>query len=273
MPRVLSVLSRPKPERRFQRGVYLLPSLLTVANMFLGWASILLAMRGDYGTAAPLIGFAMVLDTLDGRIARLTGATSEFGEEFDSLADVISFGLAPAILVFAWGLQPLGRIGWAAGFIYMTATAMRLARFNIQGKTTDKRHFVGLPSPPAAGVLAATVFAYPEALTTGTEAVLALFLVLVPAILMVSRMRFLSITTMIPEGRRSSLSLIVIAGVIAAIAAQPQAVLLVMAYVYLLSGPLGLLWSRVVRKHSRLSERADDLSSDRPRPAGTNKSS
>ena len=108
MAKVLSVFGSPPPKRRFRRGVFLLPRLLTVANMFLGWASILLAMRGDYGAAAPLIGFAMVLDTLDGRIARLTGATSEFGEEFDSLADVISFGLAPAILVFAWGLQPFG---------------------------------------------------------------------------------------------------------------------------------------------------------------------
>ncbi len=261
MAKVLSVFGSPPPKRRFRRGVYLLPSLLTVANMFLGWASILLAMRGDYGTAAPLIGFAMVLDTLDGRIARLTGATSEFGEEFDSLADVISFGLAPAILVFAWGLQPLGRIGWAAGFIYMTATAMRLARFNIQGKSNDKRHFVGLPSPPAAGVLAATVFAYPDALTTGAESVLALFLVLVPAILMVSRIRFLSITTMIPEGRRSSLSLIVIAGVIAAIAAQPEAVLLLMAYAYLASGPIGISFGKLKywRSTKSRSERDDEL--------------
>ena len=261
MAKVLSVFGSPPPKRRVRRGVFLLPSLLTVANMFLVWASILLAMRGDYGAAAPLIGFAMVLDTLDGRIARLTGATSEFGEEFDSLADVISFGLAPAILVFAWGLQPFGRIGWAVGFIYMTATAMRLARFNIQGKTTDKRHFVGLPSPPAAGVLAATVFAYPEALTTGTEFGLALLLVLVPAILMVSRIRFLSITTIIPEGRRSSLSLIVIAGVIAAIAAQPQVVLLLMAYAYLVSGPIGFVINQLKqwRSSRRMADRDDEL--------------
>ena len=106
--------------RRFQRGVFLLPSLLTVANMFCGWGCIVLAMRGDYVTAAPLIGFAMVLDTLDGRIARLTGATSAFGEQFDSLADVISFGVAPATLVYAWGLEPLGRLGGAVAFLYVT---------------------------------------------------------------------------------------------------------------------------------------------------------
>ena len=103
----------PKGSRRFQRGVYLLPSLMTVANMACGWACVVYAMRGDFGTAAPLIGIAMVLDMFDGRIARLTGSTSDFGGEFDSFADVISFGVAPATLVYAWGLEPLGRLGWA----------------------------------------------------------------------------------------------------------------------------------------------------------------
>src|SRR5687768_8085977 len=105
--------------RRLRRGVYLLPSLFTMANMFCGYACIVYSMRGEFATAAPFIGFAIVLDMLDGRIARLTGSTSAFGLEFDSLADVISFGIAPAILVFAWGLQPLGRLGWAAGFLFV----------------------------------------------------------------------------------------------------------------------------------------------------------
>src|ERR1700733_48959 len=126
--------------RRLRRGVYILPSLFTLANMFCGYACIVYAMRGEYETAAPFIGFAIVLDMLDGRIARLTGTASDFGVEFDSLADVISFGIAPAILSFAWGLQPLGRLGWAAGFVFVSAAAMRLARFNIQsGPGGDKR--------------------------------------------------------------------------------------------------------------------------------------
>src|SRR5919112_2038975 len=149
-----------RPRRRFRRGVYLLPSLLTLGNMFCGYACIVYAMRGEFETAAPFIGFAIVLDMLDGRIARLTGATSDFGIEFDSLADVISFGVAPSILAFAWGLHPLGRLGWAAAFIFAAAAAVRLARFNIQtGAAHDKRYFVGIPSPAAAGVPAATVFA------------------------------------------------------------------------------------------------------------------
>src|SRR5215831_1422890 len=135
-----------RPRRRFRRGVYLLPSLFTLGNMFCGYVCIVYAMRADYESAAPFIGFAIVLDMLDGRIARLTGSASAFGVEFDSLADVISFGLAPAMLVYAWGLAPLGRIGLAAGFLFVSAAAMRLARFNIQSGTGfDKRYFVGMP--------------------------------------------------------------------------------------------------------------------------------
>src|SRR6202162_3152382 len=163
----LKFLRRPggSPRPRLRRGVYLLPSLLTMGNMFCGYACVVYAMRGEYETAAPFIGFAVVLDMLDGRIARLTGSASDFGVEFDSLADVISFGIAPAILSFAWGLSPLGRLGWAAGFMFLTAGQMRLARFNIQSAAGgEKRYFVGMPSPAAAAVPAATVFAYPAGL-------------------------------------------------------------------------------------------------------------
>src|SRR5256886_15033566 len=130
--RFLRRASARPPRDRLRRGVYLLPSLLTMGNMFCGYACVVYAMRGEYETAAPFIGFAIVLDVLDGRIARMTGTTSAFGVEFDSLADVISFGVAPAILSFSWGLSPLGRLGWAAGFLFVAAAAMRLARFNIQ---------------------------------------------------------------------------------------------------------------------------------------------
>ena len=253
MTNVLAVFRRPRPQRRFQRGVYLLPSMFTVANMFCGWACIVYAMRGDYATAAPLVAFALILDMLDGRIARLMGATSDFGVEFDSLADVISFGVAPAVLVFTWGLEPLGRVGWAVGFLYVTATAMRLARFNIQSAGGDKRYFVGLPSPAAAGVLAATVFAYPSGLSDVGEAVLVLVVAIVPAALMVSRVRYRSFNALTPGRRHSYLTLIVIAGVIAAITILPQVVLVIMAYAYLLSGPTGLVVSKLRRRHTRVA--------------------
>ena len=159
--------SRRREDRphRFRRGVYLLPSLFTVANLFCGYACVVYATRADFDTAALFIGVAMVLDTLDGLIARLTNSTSAFGVQLDSLADVVSFGMAPAILAFTWGLWPLKRLGWAAGFIYVTAAAMRLARFNIQTTTAaDKRHFVGLPSPAAGAVIASTVYLWPDGL-------------------------------------------------------------------------------------------------------------
>ena len=258
MSKVLSMFRgrAPRP-RRFRRGTYLLPSLFTVANMFCGWACIVFAMRGDYVTAAPFIGFAIVLDGLDGRVARATGATSDFGVEFDSLADVISFGVAPATLVFAWGLEPLGRVGWAVAFLWLAAAAVRLARFNIQGKEGDKRYFVGLPSPAAAGVPAATVFAYPLGFAEPGAALAALPIVLAPAALMVSRLRFRSFGALIPGRRRSYLTPLVIAAVIAAIAAQPEAVLVVMAYTYVASGLIGAAMNRGQRRPARLTAPAD----------------
>src|SRR5881397_2922227 len=200
------------PRHRFRRGVYLLPSLFTMGNMFCGYACVVYAMRGEYETAAPFIGFAYVLDMLDGRIARLTGGESAFGLQFDSLADVISFGVAPAVLALNWGLQPLGRLGWAVGFMFVAAAAMRLARFNIQGMAgTDKRYFVGMPSPAAAAVPAATVYAYPWGLFDYREALPALAMVLVPAILMVSTIRFRSFKTLDLRARQPYTVLIFIA--------------------------------------------------------------
>ena len=268
MSRVLSMLrgKGPRP-RRFHGGTYLLPSLFTVANMFCGWTCIVFAMRGDYVTAAPFVGFAIVLDGLDGRIARATGATSDFGVEFDSLADVISFGVAPATLVFAWGLEPLGRLGWAVAFLWLAAVAVRLARFNIQGKEGDKRYFIGLPSPAAAGVPASTVFAYPLGFAEPGAALAALPVVLVPAALMVSRLRFRSFGALIPGGRRSYLTPLVIAAVIAAIAAQPEAVLVVMAYTYLASGVIGAAMNRSPRRPARPAATADTEVPKAERPA------
>src|SRR5436190_22249305 len=181
--------------RRFRRGAYLLPSMFTLANMFSGYACIVYAMRGELEKAAPLIGLAVIVDMLDGRVARMTGTTSQFGIEFDSLADVISFGVAPAIMAFQWGLQPLGRIGWAAGFVFVAGAAIRLARFNIQTGSIDKKYFVGLPSPAAAAVPATTIFLYPEGFRSPLAALAVLALVIVPGLLMVSTIRFYSFKT------------------------------------------------------------------------------
>ena len=270
-PRLLRPL-RPRLDgraRRFRRGVYLLPSLFTMANMFCGYACIVHSMRAvnapdraeQLSTAALFIGFAFVLDALDGRIARLTGAESEFGLQLDSLADVVSFGVAPAILAFQWGLQPLGRIGWAAGFLFVAAAAVRLARFNIQSGSQDKRYFVGLPSPTAASVVAATVFAYPSGFQTNTEALPVLAMVIVPALLMVSTIRYRSFKTIDLQSRRSYPVLFLLALGLALLAAQPQWLLLGMAYTYLASAFIGLAWHRLRRRPPDQSESQEDVPS------------
>ncbi|MBI4887188.1 MAG: CDP-diacylglycerol--serine O-phosphatidyltransferase [Acidobacteria bacterium] len=245
-------------QRRLRRGVYLLPSLFTLANMFCGYACIVYAMRGEFATAAPFIGLAIVVDMLDGRIARMTGTTSAFGLELDSLADIISFGVAPAILSFSWGLQPLGRLGWAAGFIFVAAAATRLARFNIQSGSLDKRYFVGMPSPAAAGVPAATVFAIPWGFQTNTEALPVLAMVILPALLMVSTIRFRSFKNLDFAVRRRYPVLVLIAVFLALLAAHPQTVLVVLAYGYLTSAFVELIWHRLRRRRDH-GEPADHV--------------
>ncbi len=234
--------------RRLRRGVYLLPSMFTMGSMFCGYACIVYSMRGEFVTAAPFIGFAIIVDMLDGRIARMTGTTSAFGVEFDSLADIISFGVAPAIMMFSWGLQPLGRLGWAAGFLFVAAAAVRLARFNIQSGSQDKRYFVGMPSPAAAAIPASTVYAYPWGMQSYSEALPVLAIVIVPALLMVSTIRFRAFKSIDLAARRKYPILLLLAVGIAAIAAQPELVLVVMAYAYLLSGFAETAWHRFHRR-------------------------
>jgi CDP-diacylglycerol--serine O-phosphatidyltransferase len=224
--------------------------MFTMANMFCGYACVVYALRGEFRTAAPLIGIAIVLDMLDGRIARMTGTSSAFGVELDSLADVISFGMAPSILAFSWGLHPLGASGWGVGFLFVVAAALRLARFNIQSASADKRYFVGLPSPAAASVPAATVFAYPTALQDHPDIVplLALGMVVVPSWLMVSTIRFRSFKTLDLRARQSYRNLILFALALVAIASQPEIVLLAMSYAYLSSGLIGFATAKLRRR-------------------------
>ncbi len=261
---VLETLRRRREDRpeRFKRGVYLLPSMFTVANLFCGYGSVVYSTRGDFDTAAVLIGVAMVLDTLDGFFARLTRSSSAFGVELDSLADVISFGLAPAILAFTWGLWPLRRLGWAAGFIYVTAAAMRLARFNIQTSSlTDKRYFAGLPSPAAAAVIASTVYLYPWGLQDFRAAAPALAMVLVPAFLMVSTVRFRSIKAIDVGWRRSPSWLFLGAVALALIASHPRVALVVISYVY-------IVWALAALAYARLRRRTPTPPPPQPPPAG-----
>lgn len=242
-------LRRRSDRQHFRRGVYLLPSMFTVANLFCGYACIVYATQQDFDTAAILIGIAMVLDTLDGFVARLTNSSTAFGVELDSLADVVSFGLAPAILAFTWGLWPLNRLGWAAGFIYVTAAAMRLARFNIQTATaTDKRYFVGMPSPAAAGVIASTIYLFPYGPDERQLAFAALAMVVIPALLMVSTVRFRSVKAIDVGWRRSYIALFLAAVLLALIASYPRIALVVLAYTYTVGALVGWTFARLRKR-------------------------
>ena len=225
----------PRKSTGRRRGVYF-PSLFTVANVFCGFYSIISTFRGDYGFAAALIGWCIVLDTLDGRVARFANATSDFGKEFDSLADQVSFGVAPAILVYAWSLYQWPRMGWLLCFLFVICGAVRLARFNTQHSTADKRFFVGLPIPAGAGMLAALIFRFPNQLSDRAQSVPVLFLVLVLSLLMVSRLRYYSFKDLDIRRRQPSLSIVFLALVLVTVFMQPQAMLLAMASVYLASG-------------------------------------
>ena len=231
-----------------RRGIYLLPTAFTVANVFCGFYSIVCSMNGRLERAALLIGLAVLFDLLDGRVARLAKATSEFGKEFDSLADVISFGVAPAVLVYSWGLGLLPRVGWLACFLFVICGSMRLARFNIQQKVVDKRFFVGMPIPAAAGVPASIVFMFPEPLASPAETFPLLILILVLAFLMVSTLRFYSFKDLGLRRRPAYLTILILALLFVAIGTHPQSMLLGMATSYMISGPALKLYSLLRRR-------------------------
>lgn len=175
------------------RGIYLLPNLFTTANLFAGFYAIVNAMSGNFSVAAATIFVAMVLDSLDGRVARLTNTQSAFGAEYDSLSDMVAFGVAPALLAFEWALSGLGSVGLTVAFIYVAGAALRLARFNTQIGKVDKRYFIGLASPAAAGVVAGTVWAFSDFGIKGSNmSFIVALLVALAGMLMVSNIKFYS---------------------------------------------------------------------------------
>ncbi|MGQ9426476.1 CDP-diacylglycerol--serine O-phosphatidyltransferase [Gilvimarinus sp. F26214L] len=232
-----------------QKGIYLLPNLFTTAALFSGFYAIIAGMHGNFEAAAVAIVVAGVFDALDGRIARLTNTSSAFGVEYDSLSDMVSFGLAPALVMFNWALAPMGKVGWAIAFVFSACAALRLARFNTQAGTVDKSYFVGLSSPPAAGLLAGMVWVGHDVQVSQELAILAAIVTFMAALLMVSNVKYFSFKSIDFKGRVPFVAILVVVALFTLFAIQPDVVLLTMAVVYGASGPA--LW--LVRARQRPS--------------------
>ena len=247
-------------KRPRKRGIYLLPSVLTTFGMFAGFYSIISSINGDFTIAAISIMIAMMWDTLDGRVARLTNTQSAFGAEYDSLADLVSFGLAPALLVYEWSLYELGRFGWLAAFVYLACAALRLARFNTQVGIADKRYFQGLPSPAAAGVIASMIwlkiwtFASFDSDVISLGYYLGAGITILCGLLMVSNVRYYSFKEL--DSKKASFRfLLMIVMSLIILMYKPNIILFTGFFLYLLSGPYitvaGLNKRRIEKKQSK----------------------
>lgn len=232
-------------ERTRHKGIYLLPNLFTTGALFAGFYAILAGMDGKFEAAAIAIFVAMIFDGLDGRVARLTNTSSEFGVQYDSLSDMVSFGIAPAVVAFSWILNELGRIGWAAAFIYASCAALRLARFNTQVDSVDSRYFVGIASPTAAALVAGLVWSGYDAEPSSHLAGLAALITSLSGLLMVSNLPYYSFKGLDLKGRVPFVVLLGIAMAIVIITIDPARILFFMALTYALSSPAVWLWKKI----------------------------
>jgi CDP-diacylglycerol---serine O-phosphatidyltransferase len=247
-----------------RKGIYILPNLFTAGSLFAGFYCMVSTVNGDYKTAALWILASSIFDGLDGKVARLTGTSSKFGVEFDSLADVVSFGAAPALLMYCWALKPFGRLGWLAGFLFLACAALRLARFNVQVETVESRRFVGLPTPAAASMASATVlFCYylgygapSYYIRVGT-----LILIYFLALLMVSNVRYNSFKDPSMIKRQPFAFLVLAVLLLIVIAAEPYIMLFTIFLCYILSGPVGfvMMWPRRRRLEKALHKGHEEM--------------
>lgn len=238
-----------------RRGVYLLPNILTLGALFAGFYAVIAGMSGNFNEAGWAILIAGVLDGLDGRIARLTRSQSAFGAEFDSLSDMVSFGMAPALIMFSWAFEPLGRLGWAASFFYMACAALRLARFNVQLGTVDKRFFMGLQSPVAAGLITFIPwvgYKY-EVEVTALVAYPAAAVMVLTGLLMISNYRYFSFKVLNVKGTVPYIVLLLTLALLVVVAQNPQELLLAMCVIYAASGPAAWFYRKRGKFTGRLA--------------------
>lgn len=237
-----------------RKGIYLLPNLLTTGAMFGGFYAILAAMNGNFEHAAVAIFVAMFFDGLDGQVARLTNTQSDFGVQYDSLSDMVSFGVAPAVVAYSWMLHSLGKVGWVAAFIYASCAALRLARFNTQVNIVDKRYFIGLASPAAAALVAGLVWNGYELEPSSPTAVLTALVTAAAGILMVSNFRYKSLKGLDLKGKVPFVAILVAVLAIVILASYPAELLFLSALTYALSAPI--FWLLRYRRKQRFPSAA-----------------
>lgn len=241
------------PEKHPRKGIYILPNLFTTAALFAGFYAIVQAMNGQFEYAPIAIFIAMIMDGLDGRVARWTHTESDFGAQYDSLSDMVSFGLAPSLVMYEWALSGLGKLGWLIAFLYAAAAALRLARFNVQSGT-DSRYFIGLPSPSAAALIAGLVWVLHAYGVPGKEvSFIALGFTLFAALAMVSNIRYHSFKHINVKDRASFMAVIAIVLIFVLISLDPPQVLFMGFLVYAVSGPLFAIYRLYQRRISNRS--------------------
>ncbi len=237
------------------KGIYLLPNLFTTSALFAGFYAITGAINGHFEVAVISIFIAMILDGLDGRVARMTNTQSEFGAQYDSLADLVSFGVAPAAVAYAWGLSSLGKLGWMVAFIYATCGALRLARFNVQHSTADKRYFQGLASPAAAALVAGYIWMLEEHQISGVAATYGLLVITgLSGLLMVSNIRYHSFKELNFTGKVPFVVAVIVMLVLALVYVAPPVVLFFICLLYAASG---IVLTISLLRRSRKEKKAD----------------
>ncbi|GAB3034211.1 CDP-diacylglycerol--serine O-phosphatidyltransferase [Bowmanella dokdonensis] len=246
-----------------RKGIYLLPNLLTTGGLFSGFYAIVSAMNGQFEAAAIAIFVAMLFDGLDGRVARMTNTQSEFGAEYDSMADMVSFGVAPALVAYNWGLTELGKLGWLASFVFVAGAALRLARFNTNIATVDKRYFQGLASPAAAALVAGMVWVGVEYDAVGTDYGVIVALVTAAAgLLMVSNFKYNSFKELNWHGKVPFVALLLVMLIIVIVATQPSLVLFIAFLLYAVAGPVNTFRSVDKVKLEHVVGDTDDSDAD-----------
>lgn len=241
---------------RLKRGIYILPSLFTTGNVFCGFYAIIAAMGDQYEFAAWAIVAAMVFDVLDGRVARLTKTTSAFGVQYDSLADIISFGVAPAIVVYTWILKPFGRLGWMAAFLFLLCAALRLARFNVTKPDVSGQNFIGLPTPAAAAATASVVIAFEDLFHTRIDPIVMVVMMYSLAFLMVSNIKYPAMKKFVFKKRVTFSRFLFVILFLYVFATIPRITVFLITVAYIFIGPIGPLLRKPPEAASETGEPA-----------------